>query len=214
MFMDYLKRDIIIACFIVAGVLIRYLPQVYSDIVNLNKKVLLKAKTVTKARHIWVLYIIILLEFLVRFGHYPNSSSVLIFGILAFIAGVTIGLMGLFALNNNNSYSEEVLRYEGGTFVTHGVYSVVRHPMRIGLFIELLGMTILANFPLLWLPLVAVSAIQYFRTLDEESMLKEYFGHEAVKYMSTVPRFNFVYGLYKILVGRKPQKSEIIVKKF
>ncbi len=196
MIANYLKNDIIIASFIVVGMLIRYLPQIYYDIANSGKKVLLKAKTTTKAWHFWFLYIFIFAGFLIRLGHYPDSTLIIICSMFIFGLGIIVGLMGLFALNNNNSYSEEIIRYEGGTFVTFGIYSVVRHPMRIGLFIELLSIVILTGTSLLLLPLIGVFALQYMRTKDEESMLKEFFGTAATEYISTVPKFNFAYGLY------------------
>lgn len=203
MSINHLEKDTVVVVFIILGILIRYLPQIYFDCVNLRKKVILKAKTVTKARYVWFLYAIILSVFLLRFGHYQNTSSVLTIAILVFIIGITIGLIGLFTLNKNNSYSEEVLRYEGGTFVTYGIYSIARHPMRIGLFIELLGIVSLSNFFILWFPLMIVLTIQYIRTRDEELMLKEYFGTEALIYISTVPKFNFIYGLFKAIVNRE-----------
>ena len=192
---DYIKNDQVIVGFIVVGILIRYLPQVYYDIVNRKKKVLLKGKTVTKAWYIFILYFFIFVGFLVRFGCYPNSISVLICGSLIFTVGVTIGLVGLRSLNKQ--YAEGLLRYEGGFLVTDGIYSIVRHPMRIGLFIELLGMVILADRSLLLLPLIGVLALQHVRTKDEELMLKEFFGEAATKYMSAVPKLNFMYGLYR-----------------
>jgi protein-S-isoprenylcysteine O-methyltransferase Ste14 len=109
--------------------------------------------------------------------------------------------MGLYSLNKQ--YAEGLIRYEGGFLVTNGIYSIVRHPMRIGLLIELLGMVVLADFLFLLLPLIGVMIIQYIRTRDEELMLRKFFGPEEHKYVSTVPKFNFVYGLYKLLVNRK-----------
>jgi len=199
---NYLKNDITIVSFVIVGIFIRYLPQIYYNIANREKKVLLKAKTITKAWHIWFLYIFIFTSFLMKLHYYPDSTFIIIFSISIFWLGIIVGLMGLFALNNHNSYSEEIVRYEEGSFVTRGIYSIVRHPMRIGLFIELLGMVILTRTSLLLLPLIGVFALQYVRTRDEELMLKEFFGEAATKYISTVPKFNLVYGLYRVFKTR------------
>jgi len=197
----YLKNDITIVSFVIVGILVRYLPQIYYNIANRKKKVLLKAKTVTKARHIFYLYVFIFAGFLLRFGLYPDYTPPLICGILTFVLGITLGLMGLFSLNNQ--YSEELIRYEAGFLVTDGIYSIVRHPMRIGLFIELLGIVILTGMSLLLLPLIGVFALQYVRTKDEELMLKEFFGKAATEYISNVPKFNLVYGLYRAFKTRR-----------
>lgn len=208
MIANYLKNDITIASFIIVGILIRYLPQIYYDIANRGKKVLLKAKTTTKAWHIWFLYIFIFAGFLIRLGHYPDSTLIIICSIFIFGLGIIVGLMGLFTLNNNNSYSEEIVRYEDGIFVASGIYSVVRHPMRIGLFIELLGVVILASAPLLVLPLIAIFTLQYTRTKDEELMLKEFFGEGVARYASAVPKFNFLYGLYRVFKNYQVRLTE------
>lgn len=201
MIANYLKNDITIASFVVVGVLIRYLPQIYYDIANSGKKVLLKAKTTTKAWHIWLLYIFIFAGSIIRLGHYPDSTLIIICSIFIFGLGIIVGLMGLFSLNNQ--YSEELIRYEGGTFVTSGIYSIVRHPMRIGLFIELLGIVILTGTSLLLLPLIVVFALQYIRTKDEELMLKKFFGTAVTEYISTVPKFNFACGLYRTFKNQR-----------
>jgi len=201
MIANYLKSDIILVSFVIVGIFTRYLPQVYYDITNKKKKVLVRKTSNAKARHIFYLYLFIFAGFLLRFGLFPYSMLLLICGIFTFVFGIAIGLMGLFSLNKQ--YSEELIRYKGGTFVTFGIYSIVRHPMRIGLFIELLGIVILTGTSLLLLPLIGVFALQYVRTKDEELMLKEFFGTAATEYISTVPKFNFAYGLYKAIKRRQ-----------
>lgn len=200
MIADYLKSDIALVSFVIVGIFTRYLPQVYYDITNRKKRILVRKTSVVKARHVFYLYLFIFAGFLLRFGSYPDYLLTIVLGILIFTVGITIGFMGLFSLNKQ--YSEELIRYEGGFLVTKGIYGIVRHPMRIGLFIELLGMAILADASLLLFPLIGVFALQYVRTKDEELMLKEFFGAAAAKYMSRVPKFNFVYGLYRAFKKR------------
>jgi len=207
MIINYLKNDITIFGFVIAGVLIRYLPQVYYDIVNRKGKILFRKTSIAKARYIFFLYVFIFVGFFVRSGYYPDSIFLLTLGILSFAFGVALGLVGLFSLNNQ--YSEELIRYEGGFLVTNGVYRIVRHPMRTGLFTELLGMVILANISLLWLPLIGVFVLQYMRTKDEESMLKEFFGTELNEYISNVPKFNFANGLYRALRNRRHHSPQL-----
>jgi protein-S-isoprenylcysteine O-methyltransferase Ste14 len=178
-----------------AGVAARYLPQFYYDIANRKREVLARQKSVVRAWQISCLYVCTFGSFLLRVGHYPVSWIVVACGVSAFGLGVAVGLMGLFALNRQ--YSEGLVRHEGAALVTGGIYGIVRHPVRVGLFCELLGMTVLAAVPVLVVPLAGVLTLQYVRTRDEEVMLREFFGRAEDEYISSVPRFNLIYGIIR-----------------
>ncbi len=194
---EIINYDIGITLLILVGGLVRYIPQVYSDIANRKGEVILSWSSVTKARHICFLYFCILLGFLIRTGHYPKSITLIFCGIFIFILGNIIGLMSFYTLNKHNSYNEELVRYENGVLITQGIYSIVRHPMRIGQFLEMSGIVILANTPFLLVPLIVVLIIQNIRTRDEEKMLINFFGEEEIRYMANVPKYNLVCGLLR-----------------
>ncbi len=198
---NYVRNDMVVLLFITVGVAIRYLPQLYYDIANRKRKVLIKRVSIAKARYIFYLYLLTFTGFVLKFGSYPYSIRVITCGISIFLLGITLGLIGVFSLNNQ--FSEELVRYEGRLLVTHGIYSIVRHPIRIGLFVELLGIVILANSPFLLLPLLGIFILQYIRTEHEELMLKEFFGDAEVKYQLNVPKFNFAFGLLKLIAKQR-----------
>jgi len=186
-------NDMALLLLVSVGVAARYLPQLYYDIANRKREVLARKKSVVRAWQISCLYICILGVFLSRAGYYPHSWLVIACGLSIFGLGTAVGLMGLLALNRQ--YSEGLVRHQGAILVTDGIYGIVRHPVRVGLFCELLGMTILAAMPLLGLPLAGVLLLQYVRTRDEEIMLKEFFGEAEEDYISAVPRFNLIFGI-------------------
>jgi protein-S-isoprenylcysteine O-methyltransferase Ste14 len=183
------------------GVAVRYLPQLYYDVTNRKRGVLVRKKSPARAWHISCLYVCILASFLSRYSHYPDSWIVIACGTSIFGIGVAVGLMGLFTLNKQ--YNEGLVRHEGAALVTHGIYGIVRHPVRVGIFCELLGITILAGMPVLAAPLAAVLVLQYIRTRDEETMLRKFFGEAEEKYISMVPRFNLVLGILRVCRGAK-----------
>jgi protein-S-isoprenylcysteine O-methyltransferase Ste14 len=190
---------------VLVGVAMRYLPQLYYDVTNRKKNVVIRKKSVARAWHISCLYVCILASFLSRYGHYPDSWIVIACGVSVFTLGVTVGLAGLLSLNRQ--YCEGLVRHEGASLVTRGIYGIVRHPVRAGMFCELLGMTVLAGIPVLIAPLVGVLILQYVRTGDEEAMLREFFGETEDRYISRVPRFNFIYGIIKACCRVKSRAS-------
>jgi len=194
------KGDLTVLITVAAGVLARYLPQLCYDLANRKRKVLVKKSSPVKAWNITALYLTIFATFLARAGCYPDSALALAGGIVIFAIGVAVGLAGLLKLNTQ--YCEVLVRHEGASLVTSGIYSVVRHPVRAGLFCELLGMVILSGVALLLVPLGAVIALQYVRTRDEEIMLKGFFGESEERYISRVPRFNFLLGLLRVCLLR------------
>ncbi len=195
MIADYLRNDTALLLLVTVGVLVRYLPQARHDIANRKRKVLRKKTSIIRPWHIFCLYVCIYAVFLLRAGHYPDSLPVVVLGSFVFVLGFTVGLAALLSLSWQ--YNEELVCYEGATLVTHGIYSIVRHPVRAGMFCELLGMTILAGAPLLLLPLTGVLIFQYVRTRDEEALLREFFGEAQDRYIAAVPRFNLPYGFLK-----------------
>ena len=195
------KGDLAILVIVTAGVLARYLPQLRYDLANRKRKVLVKKSSPVKAWNITALYLAIFATFLARAGSYPDSTPAVAAGIAIFAVGITVGLAGLLKLNTQ--YCEALVRHEDAPLVTSGIYSVVRHPVRAGLFCELLGMVVLSGVVLLLVPLAAVLALQYVRTRDEEVMLKSFFGESEERYIARVPRFNFLLGLLKACMSNR-----------
>jgi len=184
---------------IIVGLSIRYLPQVLCDINNRNKEILVCSKSITKAWHFWVLYSLILFGCLFIPYNYIDSIFLWLLGLILFISGILIGLLGLLRLNKSGNYSEEILCYKNGLLVTEGIYRFVRHPMRVGLFTELLGMVLMMRQLLLIPPLIIILVLQYWRTKEEEKMLKQIFGSKACEYMLVTPKFNLIFGLYNVV---------------
>ena len=164
--------------------------------------------------HIGVI-IVILIGFLFSRLQPQSSLLVLIIGCVIFLVGIGIGFIGLITMQREIGYSEGLVCVQGGFLVDKGIYCLVRHPMRVGLFLELAGLVLLSNNPILFMLLAAVGFIQYFRTLDEEAMLLDHFGDIESRYMATVPRFNIIKSLAQLAMERllpkvKPQTEPTV----
>jgi protein-S-isoprenylcysteine O-methyltransferase Ste14 len=111
-----------------------------------------------------------------------------VIGFLVCVAGVSVGLWSVITLRKQ--YCEELVRYEGCRLVTSGIYGVVRHPARIGMFLEACGMALIVANGFALFALCSIVVVQVLRTNEEDRMLRDFFGAEAEEYVKAVPGFN------------------------
>ena len=132
---------------------------------------------------IWIISIIFLLLTRPSVVAVGFGTSLLTIGIgIRFVALVQLGL----------SYSVGIVIREGHTLKTSGIYALVRHPLHLALLVELLGMIVFTetwwSMPL-WLVLIGMILI---RNRQEDRILIENFGNEALKYQATTPSMNLM----------------------
>jgi hypothetical protein len=71
-----------------------------------------------------------------------------------------------------------------------GIYSVVRHPLHLGLIIQIVGLTLLGPL-LVLIPLtIALTAVLIRRNRIEDEVLLKVFGAEAAEYQKRVVSMN------------------------
>ena len=73
--------------------------------------------------------------------------------------------------------------------VTGGIYSRIRHPRYVEIFLVTLGFALIANYLAVYLAAVLVTAELYLIVLLEEKELRARFGSEYDTYAKNVPRF-------------------------
>ena len=126
-----------------------------------------------------VLFAVILLAPPVPPVTFPLWLRALGLGVLI-VVGV-LGTGGILALGSNLTAFPKPI--EGGTLVTKGTYSVVRHPIYTGLILGTLGLGILPRESLLGIGLAVVLFIFFdLKSRREEKWLTEaYPGYEAYR---------------------------------
>ena len=165
----------------------RHAPQVAADLRNSARGANVYVKIPVKAYHVALIWGIVLTCAIV--GAYDAVSIRSWLGLSLLVSGNILGLVSLHGLGK--SYSEELVIYGDSQLVCSGVYSVIRHPLRLALSIETFGALIVAGLPgllILWTILVAT---QIYRTLEEDRMMRDYYGKPAIEYQSSVPAINF-----------------------
>jgi protein-S-isoprenylcysteine O-methyltransferase Ste14 len=118
----------------------------------------------------------------------PTTPSVLLGSVVTFL-GESIRLWGV-------AYAGSLTRVTGSVgapaVIMAGPYAFVRNPLYLGNILMYLGIALIANALIPWLPLVAACffVVQYslIVTLEEE-FLEQEFGATYQEYRNNVPRF-------------------------
>ncbi|UCC72996.1 MAG: isoprenylcysteine carboxylmethyltransferase family protein [Gemmatimonadota bacterium] len=80
--------------------------------------------------------------------------------------------------------------------VDRGVYGIVRHPQYLGYILLALGFALRTQNIVTWALGAVAVAFFYLHALTEERFCAGQLGSEYAAYMSRVPRFNFILGLF------------------
>ncbi|KAF5095016.1 hypothetical protein D0Z00_003305 [Geotrichum galactomycetum] len=109
-------------------------------------------------------------------------------GLLLVVAGQLVRSLAMIQASSNFSHIVATRRAEKHQLVTHGVYSLSRHPSYAGFFYWALGTQILLRNPFSFV-LFAALLWRFFkeRIDDEEQYLLVFFGNEYKKYREATP---------------------------
>lgn len=113
------------------------------------------------------------------------------FNLLGLIPLIISGILNLAADNALKKFNTTVKPFETSTFlVTTGVYSISRNPMYLGMFLFLLGESIiLGSIGSFIIPILFMIVINERFILSEEKMLGAEFQEEYLKYCKDVRRW-------------------------
>jgi len=155
-----------------------------------------------RAVHITVLWFAIMIGAALKLWlRPPPIDHIFITGWGLLLAGIALGMLAYMRLRP--FFSQEPVIFKGAGLVRDGIYSIVRHPYRLGLILEMLGAILVSRTwysLLLWLG--AIVGLLY-RTRQEDQMLRQYHGAAAANYQTTVPAWNVAAGLIRLRKGNK-----------
>lgn len=106
------------------------------------------------------------------------KNALIVIGLVLLIIGTIVNVMGRFSLGKN--WSNQIKIYSDHTFVSGGMYAVVRHPLYASIiWMFLAGSMIFANYLALVATIVVFIPFMYYRAKQEESLLgKEFKEYE------------------------------------
>ena len=91
-------------------------------------------------------------------------------------------------------------------FEEKGIYTIIRHPVYLGLGILFVGMMFISD--LRWSAILAVPSIiiMYYYMIKEEQIFLEKFGEEFEDYTKRVPRIDIFLGIYRRIKAYRQKK--------
>jgi protein-S-isoprenylcysteine O-methyltransferase Ste14 len=133
-----------------------------------------------------------------------DISLLMEIGIGIFCVGATIRIAALFVLGP--WYAGNIVFRSGQPLVRWGVYALVRHPLHLGLLLELIGIATLRPAVISITALALSFVCIMWRNYAEDRSLENFFGTEAVEYQKKVPAMNIFLGLIRYLNSRATEQ--------
>lgn len=110
-------------------------------------------------------------------------------GVIA-LAGGLFDLAGLWAFRTSRTTINPLAPQRSSALVSHGIYSITRNPMYVGLAVVLVGWAVALGSLLVLVGVMAFALyIQRFQITPEERVLAAKFGDEYTAYVARVPRW-------------------------
>ena len=178
-----------------ALLIIKYSIQFYSTILTRKQKIILRGKPYIHSAIIWIIALSIFGVLILNHDRVYNHFS----GVLILFVAIILGITGILRLGRN--YNEDLAIYENSKLIKKGVFGIIRHPIRLGVCLEVLSFTVFIN-SIYILPLQLMYLyLNYKRTIKEEEFLMTAFDGEAKEYFTEVPRFNLIKGFLRKLMS-------------
>jgi protein-S-isoprenylcysteine O-methyltransferase Ste14 len=140
----------------------------------------------------------------------PRLPGLNLTGWAVWALGTAFAIVPIFTLRARGKVPEGKSYMETTALVDTGIYAIVRHPQSgtAGILFNLALPLIGQHWLLVVLAAVGMGLI-YVDTFKVDEACIDKFGEEYVRYMQRVPRVNFLAGLFRLLVGPRPESREV-----
>lgn len=121
------------------------------------------------------------------FPDFKKFNLIALMGLVLAVVGELIRKLAMFTAGRNFSHTISAKKSPNHELVTHGIYSLFRHPSYAGWFYWAIGTQILLQNPICFV-LFTVISYQFFksRIIYEETILVEFFGKQYEDYRAKV----------------------------
>jgi protein-S-isoprenylcysteine O-methyltransferase Ste14 len=113
-------------------------------------------------------------------------------GCYVFVVGAVIRIVALYSLKR--VYAGDVVIWNRHELVVTGIYAIVRHPLHLGMLIEVFGILLATGSIAVGVGVVLLTILVLHRNRIEDRCLVEVFGAAATRYQGNVPAMNIVHG--------------------
>lgn len=131
------------------------------------------------------------LEYFVEVYFYPDMKTyrlLWLLGLVLCFTGEALRKLAMITASKNFSHIVQFEHHQGHELVTHGVYSLMRHPSYVGWFWWSIGTQVVLANPVCFV-IYTIASWKFFhdRIFMEEITLLNFFGEEYYKYQQRVP---------------------------
>jgi|SRR6185436_2764858 len=194
---DLIKSNILLL--ILGLFVLKYLIQIYFSITNRKQVIAFVEKPFVHSILIWLNALPLFVFFLIK----SDSLNNLNLGFTILFLGILIGIWGLINLNKN--YHDDLVFYKESKLIKTGIFSVVRHPIRLGICLEVSAIFVFIS-SIYFSPLLFMFYfLNYKRTIKEEQFLLKIYKEDAIEYFENVPRFNLLKGVFRKFVDHNDE---------
>jgi protein-S-isoprenylcysteine O-methyltransferase Ste14 len=129
-----------------------------------------------------------------------GKTEICLFFVLGIIVMETSVLLRMVALWHLGEYfSYEIRLTQDHKLIMDGIYGIVRHPLHLAFFGEVLGIAVISANSFSIIPLIALAFAIYHRNQIEEKALEKRFGKVFCDYRERVPGMNIIEGIARKL---------------
>jgi protein-S-isoprenylcysteine O-methyltransferase Ste14 len=123
--------------------------------------------------------------------HYGVNWLLVILAAQIFAVSVVMGFVRMRHLKPSVMLGLPEIIVEGdpGKLLTEGIYSVIRHPRYVEVWLGLLAIGLFTNYLAVYILVGVFIPLTYGVVLFEEKELRERFGEEYERYCADIPRF-------------------------
>ena len=122
-------------------------------------------------------------------------QPVIILGLIVFVLGAILRTVALKELKG--MYNHSVAIKNDHKLIQSGIYSIIRHPLNLGLILEMVGLSLIVTNIITILCLILIILIENRRSKIEDSILRKNFGILAENYQAKVHAFNPFLGFFE-----------------
>ncbi|HSR33538.1 MAG TPA: methyltransferase [Anaerolineae bacterium] len=160
----------------------------------------------------WIWSLLLLLQMVLTFFvfHEPRLPGLGVVGWAIWVLGTLFAILPIFTLRVRGGVPDGKSYMETTALVDSGIYAIVRHPQSgtAGILLNL-ALALIGQHGLLVVLAAVGMVLLYIDTFRADDACIEKFGEEYVRYMQRVPRVNFVAGILRLFMHRRPEGTSV-----
>ena len=192
-FLEISKVNIIVGALSSLGIIILFLGiYINFERAKRQKNIRKKRKSIVETGTMTLFYFFIYFIIVKKIGYYrvenvEVENMIRLLGALSILIGGVLNIIG--RLNLGKNWANHIIIYETHTFVTKGLYSIVRHPLYSSIMLMFYGASLaFSNYMVIVLTSIIFIPFMNYRAKQEEEELLKIFP-EYKEYKKRVWRF-------------------------